>query len=539
MADTLEHGRACYGRRAWSAAYEALRCVDEASALQVDDIERLATAAYLTGRDLDFQHTLERLYRAHVEAGALSRAARCAFWLGLTLLFRGETGQSHAWTARGTRLIQDEDCVERGYLALPVASQQLYEGQAQAGHVTADEAAAIGERFGDADLMAAARHLQGRALIQEGEVLAGLKRLDEVMLPVVAGELSPIMTGLLYCSVIDSCREVYALGRVREWTSAFSRVCEQQPEMSAFSGTCRVHRAEIFQFQGAWADALVEAGRACERAQRAARKPPGAALYRQAEIHRLCGEFDKAEDAYGAASDLGYEPQPGLSLLRVAQGRADSACAAIRRATSATSDRMRRALLLPAFLDIMLAVGDLEGAHGARDELRVLAQAFDTDVLRAVVAQGDGAIALAEGKPQAALDPLRCAFELWEGLAAPYEAARARVLIGLACRALGDEDAARLEHQAARSAFERLGARPDLARLDAPIAIVKPSRHLLTARERDVLRLIANGRTNKEIADALCLSERTIDRHVSNILGKLDVPSRTAATAYAYQHKLL
>jgi ATP/maltotriose-dependent transcriptional regulator MalT len=415
----------------------------------------------------------------------------------------------------------------------------LYEGKVPAGHATANEAVALGERFGDADLTAAARHLQGRALIQHGDVLTGLKRLDDAMLSVVAGELSPIMTGLLYCSVIDSCREVYALGRAREWTSAFSSVCEQQPEMVAFTGTCLVHRAAILQFQGSWPDALVEACRACERARRADRKPPGAAFYQQAEIHRLSGEFAKAEDAYRSASELGCEPQPGLALLRLAQGRTDAACAAIRRLTSATTDRLQRAKLLPAHLEIMLATGDVDEARSARDELRELAQAFDTDVLRAVVAQADGAIALADGHAQAALQPLRLAFDLWERLVAPYDAARVRVLIGRACRALGDEEAARLEHHAARSAFERLGARPELACLNTPIPAVEHALgHPLTTREIEVLRLIANGRTNKEIAETLCLSERTIDRHVSNILSKLDVPSRAAATAYACHQKL-
>ena len=454
-------------------------------------------------------------------------------------MIRGEIGQSNAWIARGQRLVEDRDCVERGYLLLAVAEQQLRDGQAEAAHATASQAVDVGESFDDADLTAAARHAQGRALIDQGDVVAGLKRLDETMLAVVAGELSPIMTGLMYCSVIDTCRQVYALGRAREWTSAFSRVCEQQPEMIAFTGTCLVHRAEILQLQGAWPDALTEACRACERALRADRKPPGAAFYQQAEIHRLRGEFAKAEDAYHAASERGCEPQPGLALLRLAQGRTDAACAAIRRLTSATSDRLRRARLLPAYLEIMLAIGDVEDARRARDELQELAQAFDTDVLRAVVAQADGAIALAEGHAQAALDPLRCAFEQWQRLEAPYEAARVRVLIGHACRALGDDEAAGLEHKAARSEFERLGARPELARLDAPNTPGQSAPgNPLTARELQVLRLIASGRTNKEIADELCLSERTIDRHVSNILGKLDVPSRTAATAYAYDHQL-
>lgn len=538
--DHLEHGRECYGRRAWGEAYHALQSADEATPLQAGDLERLATAACLSGREAEFLRILERQYRVYDDSGDQVRAARCAFWLALTFLSRGETGQSNAWTSRGQRLIEDHDCAERGYLALAVAEQQLRQGHADAAAATASQAVAIGVSFGDADLMAAARHVQGRALIDQGHVIAGLKRLDETMLAVVAGELFPIMTGLLYCSVIDSCRQVYALGRAREWTSAFSRVCDQQPEMVAFSWSCMVHRAEIMQLQGAWPDAMTEACRACERAQRAERRPPGAALYQQAEIHRLRGEFAKAEDAYHAANERGCEPQPGLALLRLAQGRIDAACAAIRRLTSATSDRLRRAKLLPAHLEIMLSMGDVEEARVARDELRELAHAFDSDVLRAVVAQADGAIAVAEGHAQAALDPLRYAFEQWQRLEAPYEAARVRVLVGQACRALGDEEAAALEHKAARSEFERLGAQPELVRLDAPNMPGQPTPgHPLTARELQVLRLISSGRTNKEIASQLCVSERTIDRHVSNILSKLDVPSRAAAAVHAVHHKFL
>ena len=535
----LEHGRERYRRREWGDAYNALLSADQIAPLEADDLDRLAIAAYLIGRDLEFQQLLERLYRAHIESGNRARAARCAFWLALNFLLKSESGRSNAWTARGERLVEDLDCVERGYLAAIVAEQQLREGRADAAHATAGRAFEIGESFGDADLMAAARHAQGQALIQRGDVTAGLKCLDETMLAVVAGELMPIMTALMYCSVIDTCRQVYALGRAREWTSAFSAVCEQQPDMLAFNGTCLVHRAEILQLQGAWPESLTEACLACERARHADRKPPGAAFYQQGEIHRLRGECAQAEDAYRAASELGFEPQPGLALLRLAQGRADAACATIRRLTSATRDRIRRAGVLPAYLEIMLASGDLDEARRARDELRELAHAFDTDVLRAVVAQADGAIALSEFHPHAALEPLRRAFDLWERLEAPYEAARVRVLIGQACRAVGDEEAAALELEAAKAVLERLGARTDLARLEAPKAPARQgSRGQLTAREVHVLRLISTGRTNKEIAEELSLSERTIDRHVTNILTKLDVRSRTAATAYAYAHKL-
>jgi DNA-binding CsgD family transcriptional regulator len=537
--DPLEHGRACCGRRDWGGAYAALRSADEEAPLDAEDLDRLANAAYFTGRDREFEQILERLYRVHCQSGDRPRAARCAFWLALGGLLRGESGRANAWTTRGQRLVEDLDCVEGGYLAIAVAEQQLRQGQPEATHATAGQALAIGESFRDADLMAAARHAQGRALIQRGEVVAGLKCLDELMLAVVAGELSPIMTGSLYCGVISACHKVYALGRAREWTAAFSSVCEQQPEMFPFTGVCLVHRAEIMQRQGAWPEALAEARRACERAQRADRKPPGAGLYQQAEIHRLWGEFAQAEDAYRAASDVGFEPQPGLALLRLAQGRTEAACVAIRRLMSATSDRVRRAGLLPAHLEIMLASGDIQEARRARDQLRELAQALDPDVLRAVVAQADGAIALADGHPQGALDPLRHAFSLWERLQAPYEAARVRVLIGGACRALGDDEAAGLELAAAKSVFERLGAQPDVARLDAPPTRTRPaSRPPLTARELHVLRLVSTGRTNKQIAQELSLSERTVDRHVTNILTKLAVRSRTAATTYAFDHKL-
>ena len=316
-----------------------------------DDLDRLATATYFTGRGLEFERIRERIYRVHVDCGDRPRAAREAFWLALMCLLRGESGQSNAWTARAQRLVEDHDCVERGYVAIAVAEHQLREGRTEAAQATSREAVAIGESFRDPDLIAAARHGQGRALIQHGDVAAGLQCLDETMLAVVAGELLPIMTGLMYCSVIDTCRQVYALGRAREWTAALSTVCEQQPEMVAFNGVCLAHRAEILQLQGAWPEALAEARRACERAQRANRRPPGAALYQQGEIHRLCGEFAQAEKAYRAASDLGFEPQPGLALLRLAQRQTEAACAAIRRLTSATRDRVRRAGVLPAHLE--------------------------------------------------------------------------------------------------------------------------------------------------------------------------------------------
>lgn len=533
----LEHGRESFDRRAWGEAYAALTRADCAAPLDTADLDRLATAAYLTGREPEFQQILERCYRIHLESGDRACAARRAFWLSVTFMLQGDRGHASAWTARGLRLVDDRDCVERGYLDVAVAEQQLLDGQLEAAYTAASDALARGERCGDAELIAMARHAQGRTLIQQHQVRAGLQCLDDTMLAAVAGELGPILTGLMYCSVIDACRQVYALDRAREWTAAFSSVCEQQPDMVAFTGTCLVHRAEILQLQGAWPQALTEAGRACAPVEGGLRKPPGAGLYRQAEIHRLCGEFARAEEAYRAASERGFEPQPGLALLRLAQGQTGAACAAARRLAGATRDRVRRAAFLPAHVEIMLACGDLAEARRAGDELCELADALESDALRAVAAQADGAIAIAKGDAHAAIEPLRCALQFWTRFNAPYEAACVRVLLGQACRTLGDDDAAELETQAARRTFEQLGARPDLARADVPRQSSAP-KPLLTARELHVLRLVATGSTNREIARELSLSERTIDRHVTNILTKLDVRSRTAATSYAFDHKL-
>lgn len=539
MLAKLKEGRAFYRRRAWDEAYRYLSLADEVSHLGAEDLELLALSAYMIGLDDEYQTALERAHHAHLDAGKAVRAVRCAFWLGLRLLFRGERGRATGWFARAQRLLERErgQCAERGYLLLPVVEQQFAAGDWEAAYVTATNAAGIGERCEDADLIACARHQQGRIRLQQGQVERGLVLLDEVMVAVTGAELSSLVTGLMYCSVIRACQGVYAFGRAGEWTVAMARWCEEQPEMVAFTGICRVHRAEIMQLRGAWQDAIEEAQRAHKRSH--GTDEQAAALYQQAEVHRLRGEFAAAENAYQSASQSGYDPQPGLALLRLAQGRVDAASAAIRRAMTATMNQLDRTKLLSTYVEIMLAAHDIENARSACRELEEIAQHFDTDVLRAMATQARGAIDLAEGDTRAALDPLRYAWQVWQQVDAPYMAARVRVLMGLTCRSLGDDEAAALEFGAARAMFKRLGAAPELARLDSLDKHVTSMPNPLTARELQVLRLIAAGKTNKAIAAALFLSERTIDRHVSNIFSKLDVPSRVAATAYAYNHKLV
>jgi DNA-binding CsgD family transcriptional regulator/tetratricopeptide (TPR) repeat protein len=541
--DELERGRESYVRRAWKDAYDSLSGADEAAGLGAADLELLATSAYMLGRDDEHAAALERAHHAYVEDGATLYAARCGFWLGITLMLRRELGRATGWFGRAQRLVEREqrECVERGYLLVPLVEQHLFLGEYGAAYDAAGAAAAIAERFGDGDLLALAVHKQGYALVKQGRIDEGLGLLDEAMVAVTAGELTPIVTGLVYCSVIAGCQEVHAVRRADEWTTALTQWCDQQPDIVAFTGRCLVHRAEIMRMRGAWSDALEEARQAGRRFALGGNRAGAAdAYYQQGEVHRLRGTFAAAEEAYREASRCGVEPQPGLALLRLAQGNGDAAAAAIRRALGETSDRLERTRLLPAHVHIALAIGEVEEAAGACRELAELSAGAEDGMLGAMAGHARGAVALAEGDAGAALVALRQAWRVWQDLGVPYEAARARLLVGLACRALSDADGGALELEAARDAFEQLGAAPDLASVDALTGRAEPAdAHGLTQREMQVLRLVAAGETNRAIAAELVVSQRTVDRHVSNIFAKLGVSSRAAATAYAYEHRVI
>lgn len=539
----LERGRAAFEQQEWGEAFAGLSEADRQAPLDPWDLERLASAAFLIGRDADSTDIWARGHNAFLNAGNAVRAARCAFWAGFELMDRNETARASGWFARARRLLDGHgrECAERGYLLLPAAMQQVAERQLRAAYDSFTQAAEIGNRTGDRDLATMARHGQGRALILLGETARGIALLDEVMIAVTGGELFPPLVGLVYCSVISSCYEMFDLRRAQEWTAALSAWCERQPDLVPYRGTCLVRRAEIMQLHGAWQDAMDEARRACDRLLH----PPGqqgagAAFYQQAELHRLRGDFAKAEDAYRQASQHGRTPEPGLALLRLAQGQVEPAAAAIRRVVNETASPPARCRALAACVEIALAAGDVPAAGAAADELSGLAADRESSFLRAVSAYARGTVLLAEGQAAPALAALRQAWSAWQELGAPYEAARVRVSIGLACRAVGDADAAGLEFDAARSVFEQMGAAPDLGRLDGLAREAVPKRvGGLTARELQVLRLIATGKTNRAIAGELTISEKTVARHVSNIFTKLGLSSRAAATAYAYQHRIL
>lgn len=536
----VEHGRESYAGGSWRMAYDSLTRADQLSLLSTDDMELLARSAYMLGLDDEYVAMLTRAHQAHLEAGNLPRGVRCAIWIGHSFLFRGQAAQAGGWFARAERLLKrcPDDCVERGYILIPLWLAQMQRGDYEAGLATTTEAERVAERFSDADLVWLARDEQARALLRLGRIGQALRLVEEILVSAEAGELTPFITGIVYCNTIDFCRSCYELGHVMEWTAALTRWCDRQPEMVTHNGLCLVHRAEIMQLTGSWDDALAEARRAAERFTQGVLNQfaLGLAHYRLGEIHRLRGNFDDAEAEYREASRCGFVPEPGTALLRFVQGKHDAAAASIRRAITETTEPLARAGLLPAYVEIMLAVGDVEAARSAARELERIAAHRGNEVLEAMSAHAFGQVHLVVGDAGAALVSLRRATAIWHSLRAPYEVARLRVLLSWACAAFGDEEAAQLELGAARESFAALGARPDLTRLKEGTS---RAIHGLTEREVEVLRLVAAGKGNREIAGELVISEHTVARHVQNIFAKLGVSSRSAATAFAFEHDLV
>jgi DNA-binding CsgD family transcriptional regulator len=540
-----ERGREAFDRRAWGEAYAALAAMDPAE-LGPEDLERLAVAAYLVGEERASVQAWERAHDAHLAAAAAGQAARCAMWLGALHFLRGEVTRAGGWLARAEHAGSSdhdggagEGAQESRRSALMAANlQALLRGDVQAARSLGADMVALGRRLEDRELLCWGLMCVGEAEIALGETGRGLQRLDEAMVLLTAGELPPLPAGIVYCAAIDACMAAYDLRRAEEWTDALTTWCTAQPGLVPFRGQCLVHRSQLMVARGAWDDAAAEA----ERAHRRLSDPPGPALglacYQQGEVHRLRGDHAGAERAYRAAAASGHDPAPGLALLRLAEGDAAAAAALVRRMLEEHRHGPARPAVLGAGVEILLAVGDAGGARGATDELEALAVPGAPPLLHAIAALARGSVLLDGQDAGEALPHLRRACRLFGELHLPYEAARAEVRIALACRALGDAESADLALDAARATFEGLGAAPDLAALDRLAAGPQVLPGPLTDRELEVLRLVAAGRTNREVATALTISPHTVGRHLQNIFMKLGVSSRAAATAYAYEHGL-
>ena len=525
---------------AWSDIHRRLsaRPPDELTAAELD---ALADALFWLDQLVESAAMWHRAYLAHQDGGEVA-AATMAAWRAFFEHFQvGEKAVASGWLERLRQLTADrEDTVEAGYVAVAEAGWAHTEGDLAAALGHAARAAALGGDVGDRNLTALARETHGRILVALGRVPEGLRLLDDAMVSVVGGELDPLFTGWIFCEVLSVCRDLADMRRAREWTNAAMRWCNGIREGRAYVGICRVHQVELECLGGTWASAAVEITRACDELTRVDPRYAGEAFYLAGEVCRLRGDHEGAEQAYQRAHELGRNPQPGLALVRLAQGRVETALVGLRRSLRGSgSAPLPRVRVLAALVEVELAAGEVESARAAADELIVVAEENGSPYLGAIQACCQGAVALAEGETSAALDYLGHARDAFADLDMPFEAARAQVQLGIAVRRAGDTDGARFELATARATFARLGAAYDLEVVDALLRPHDPRPGRLTDRQIEVLRLVAQGRTDREIAAALVISQHTVARHVSNIRVRLGVPSRAAATAFAYEHDLV
>ncbi len=535
----LERARDAIAREAWSDAHGILRSLDP-SELTGPDWEGLADAAWWLSELEESIAARQRAYAAYAAASEDRRAAAMAARLCVEHASRGEPAVGGGWLMRAQRHLREQpECIEQGFLAVVESNVARFGGDPEGAVTLARRATEIGQRLGDRELTAVAIHLEGLALIATGRIAEGLRLLDEAMVSVLAGELGAFFTGVVYCNVIEACLQLGDIGRAGEWSGAARVWCETIPSESPYQGLCRVNRAQLAVLRGAWTEAEEEASQASEEMLRLDPVGSGAARYQTGEVHRRSGDLAGAEEAFARARELGFDPQPGSALLRLARGDAEAAAGGLDAAlASEPGNPLRRATLLAARVEVALAAGGLDAARNALDELEAIAHRAPTRVLAAMVDSARGELLLAEGEATDALEHLRRSCTGWRELRLPYDLARARVACGQALRAVGDEDAAHGELRAALAEFERLGARPDALRVAGLLRTEGALPGGLTGREAEVLRLVAAGRSNREIASELVISEHTVARHLQNIFAKLDVSSRSGATAFAFEHGL-
>ncbi len=545
VVEDLRRAREAFERHEWVAAYRALSEMDAggegADPLRADDFVALATTAFLLGRRNDCVQALQRAYQSASDGGDVLAAVRAAALLALVLALGGEHAVAGGWVGRAERLLEqvDGDVVERGHVLVLHMFRLVGQGDRAAALDVARQVAETGRRHGDGDLVALGLNAEGRLLADLGEAADGVRLMDEAMVGIVAGEVSPVVAGIVYCSMIEACTWMDDYGRVAQWTRALTTWCAEQPGLVAFTGQCAVHRGQLLRLHGAFASALDELELAVRRYAAEGGNPAVAlALQERGDVLRILGEHRRAREAYDAAAASSDAAPLGRALLWLAEGRTAVAVLAVRGRLDEAHDPVSRVRVLPVAVEVLVAAGALDDAAPLADELARLAARFESPALRGAAGFALAEVALARGDPASAAQAARRAVAAWTTLSAAYDVARCRTVLGRARRALGDEEGARAELASARETFARLGARPAeraCARLLG--SDIVPGG--LSRREVEVLRLVAAGLSNSRVAAELNLSEKTVARHLSNIFVKLDVGSRTAASAFAFEHGLL
>ncbi len=535
--DALENARIACEERRWRAAYDLFSAAGCNAPLTSENQERFATAAYLIGEERKALEVWAHLHQECANCGEIDDAARWAFWLGLFNLLAGRASQARGWCARARRLLSSE--VAEGAAA---GYGDIIDGLIGTGGATPiqrfDAAIDLAAKHGDEDLLAIGLLSRGQALVSGDAVADGVAHLDEAMVTVTAGRVAPVLTGVVYCAVILTCQSVFDLERAMQWTRELDAWCSAQPDLVPYRGQCLVHRSELLVSEGDWAAAEREADEALVHLGASSETVAGRAYYQRGEIHRLRGAFGPASAMYREADLRGFPPQPGAALLMLAEGRKSEAVEALRAALDASRSTEGRLRLLGPFVETLVAAGDLGSARTHADGLTERAARIGAPLLEATALDAKGRLLVAEGKPQAARSILREALVIWQRLACPYPAARTRRMLGEAQVALGEIPAGRADIAAAQEVFARLGADPDVA---MAAALLEPDRGTdgLTTRELEVLARVAAGETNRQIAQALLISEHTVARHLSNIFDKTGTGNRTEASIHAQKSGLV
>lgn len=525
----LTRARLAYAAHDWTSAAAYFDAVAPEQ-FTADDLAAYADAVWWVGRVEDNLRLGAAAYDAFLAGFRTAEAAHIAMVLGIFHMGRGDEPRAVGWLGRARRLAEDvQDSPVHGWvLTFMGVEASLMAGQPAAAVDAARQVQDLGRRVGAPDLVAVGMNGEGRALIRSGHVTDGLALLDEAMVTVLDGRLAPFTSGTLYCHTIAACHEVADVRRMARWTTLAEQWLATFPAAVLFGGLCAVHRAQLLLLHGQWHEAEKVALRVVVDLCASRIDYAAEAWYVAGEARRLRGDPGAAA-AYDEAHARGRDPQPGRALLQLRTGDAAGAATSVRSAVAAAgSDPLSRAPLCAAMVEIAIAAGRLDDAVTAAGELEATSAKYATSGLEAMAAGARGAVLLAEGQPERALPVLREACRRWHELGAEYDAAGTCVRLAEAYRELGDAASACAEDERAKAVYERLGA--------AQQAWASPDG--LTRRECEVLVLVAEGRSNREIGAALCISDRTVARHLTNIFHKIGVTSRTQAARYAIDRRL-